>query len=142
MISMVSTQASAPELKNALLAGDLPIEDLDEPGRSFFRVERDGVAIGYCGFELYGDDALIRSIVVPPEHRGRGFGRAVTEALLTEVRNAGARRTWLLTNTAVPFFERLGFVRTERAGALPSILETRQATSICASAALMSREVS
>jgi len=52
MISMVSTQASAPELKNALLAGDLPIEDLDEPGRSFFRVERDGVAIGYCGFEL------------------------------------------------------------------------------------------
>lgn len=142
MISMVAIDATAAGLTAALIARDLPIEDLHEPGRSFFRVERDGLEIGYCGFELYGDDALIRSIVVPSEHRGQGFGRAVTEALLTEVRRAGAQRAWLLTNSAVPFFERLGFAQMERSDAPLSILDTRQAISICGSAALMSRELS
>ena len=39
------------------------------------------------------------------------------------------------------FFEHLGFVRTDRADAPASILATRQASSICSSAALLSREV-
>ena len=133
--------ASDAGLVSALLAAELPIEDIGEPGRLFFRIERDDDVLGYCGYELYGEDALIRSIVVAPAQRGQGNGRAVTEALLREIANVGGKRAYLLTTTAAPFFEHLGFVATDRADAPASILATRQATSICSTAALLWREL-
>ena len=84
--------ADAPELAAALTEADLPTADLLEGGRTFFRFELGGAAVGYAGYELYGEDALLRSVVVLPGMRGRGLGRALTEDLLGRVREAGARR--------------------------------------------------
>jgi N-acetylglutamate synthase-like GNAT family acetyltransferase len=124
----------------ALTAEGLPTDDLAEPGRAFFRTERDGQVMGFGGYELHGADALLRSVVIPPALRGRGLGRDVAEGVLRHAAQAGARCAYLLTTSATPFFERLGFTRIDRAAAPESIRSTRQATSLCpSSAALMVR---
>lgn len=131
----------APELAAALAAAGLPTEDLEDGGRSFFAFEDNGRPIGFGGFELYGEDALLRSVVILQEARGKGYGRAVTEAVLARAHEAGARTAYLLTTTAEAFFEHDGFRRVERATAPASILATRQATTICATAALLARPI-
>jgi arsenate reductase/amino-acid N-acetyltransferase len=141
MIASIPIAANDEGLVSALVAGGLPIADIGEAGRSFFRVERDGRILGYGGFELYGQDALLRSVVVPADSRGAGAGRIVSEAVLREIGKAGGKRAYLLTTSAAASFEHLGFVPTDRATVPSSILETRQASSICSSAALLSRAI-
>jgi amino-acid N-acetyltransferase len=48
---------------------------------------------------------------------------------------------YLLTTTAAGFFEHLGFRRADRASTPEAILGTRQASSICTSAALLKRSI-
>jgi N-acetylglutamate synthase-like GNAT family acetyltransferase len=133
--------ADAPELAAALTEADLPTADLLEHGRTFFRFEASGIPVGYAGYELYGEDVLLRSVVVLPGMRGRGFGRALTEDLLGRAREAGARRAYLLTTSAEDFFKRAGFTPIERRDAPPAILATQQASSICATAPLLTRAI-
>jgi N-acetylglutamate synthase-like GNAT family acetyltransferase len=126
-------------LKNALLAADLPVDDIAEGGRRFFRFDRDGQTVGYGGFEPHGQYALLRSMVVLPELRGRGLGRAVAEAVIEKARAAGCLEGFLLTTTAAEFFQHLGFAPIDRKYAPKAILATRQAATICATAALLAR---
>lgn len=128
-------------LRAALAAAELPVEDLTEAGRRFYRFELDGAPVGYGGLEPYGPAVLLRSVVVTAEARGRGLGRAVTEALLRQAAEAGCTDAYLLTTTAQTFFEHLGFRRIDRALAPQTIRSTRQAESICASAAMLTRSI-
>ena len=133
--------SESPELVAALLAADLPTEDLGDGGRNFYAFEEAGRPIGFAGFELYGEDMLLRSVVVLPDARGKGYGRALTEAVLARAGEAGARRAYLLTTTAVSFFRHDGFAYIERAEAPASILATKQATTTCSTAALLTRPI-
>ncbi len=69
----------------------------------------DGRVVGSVALELYGPDVLLRSLAVTPEHRGNGLGRRLADAALALARERGAARVYLLTETAAPFFRRLGF---------------------------------
>jgi N-acetylglutamate synthase-like GNAT family acetyltransferase len=133
--------ADAPELGAALVEAGLPTEDFTDSGRTFFRFEHAGVPVGYAGYELYGEHALLRSVVVLPGMRGRGFGRAIAEAVLERARAAGARHAYLLTTSAEDFFVHAGFVRLDRSAAPPAILLTKQASTICSTAPLMTRPI-
>ena len=113
----------------------LPSGDLGEPGVRLFAFRDGDTAIGYAGLEVYGADALLRSVVVDPARRRSGAGRPVVEATLAEARRLGATRVFLLTNTAKAYFERLGFVSIDRASAPETILSTRQAAGLCPSSA-------
>lgn len=129
--------ASAFDLKSALDAAKLTTDDLQEPGRSFFRIKRGERTVGFGGYELHAHNALLRSLVISPELRGRGVGRYATKLILSRAFDDGARSAYLLTESAAPFFEKVGFTRIERANAPASIRETRQATSLCPSSAAM-----
>ncbi len=128
---------SDPELKLALSASGLPIEDLEDAGRSFFRaVSSDRGTVGYAGIEVCGDAVLLRSMVVLPEHRGKALGKSLTEEMLKAVNVNSA--VFLATTSAAPFFENLGFVVVERGDVPPAVLATRQLSGICpASATIM-----
>lgn len=134
---------SDPALAAALAAAELPTDDLDEPNRTFFLYRSlSGAVLGYAGFELYGNDALLRSLVVLPEARGQKVGRAIIARLARRVFDRGGRQLWLLTTSAAPFFESIRFRRAERADAPAAILATRQAADLCpASAALLTRAI-
>ncbi|MBJ3787009.1 arsenic resistance N-acetyltransferase ArsN2 [Devosia sediminis] len=141
MISSTPIPGNDPKFLAALTAAKLPTDDVGEPDRSFFRFERGGRLLGFGGFELYGEDALLRSVVVPQESRGTGAGRTVAEGMLREISNAGGTRAYLLTTTAADFFKHLGFEVIDREDAPSAILRTRQASSICSSAPMLFRAI-
>jgi arsenate reductase len=136
--------AGDPGLIAALKGESLPVDDLGEPNRTFY-VYRSlaGAVLGYGGFELYGPDVFLRSVVVMPEGRGKGIGRNLVPLLLYRASRLGARTAWLLTTTAADFFEKIKFKRRPRTEAPAAILETRQAKSLCpSSAVLLSKSIS
>jgi N-acetylglutamate synthase-like GNAT family acetyltransferase len=119
-------------LAAALAKAKLPTEDIESPGRLFWRFEtRDEVPVGFGGLEVYGEDALLRSLVTLPPVRSRGVGAAMVAALEFEARLHGCRSMWLITTTAADFFARLGYVRCERAVVPPAIRETTEFSTLC-----------
>ena len=125
-----------------LSAEHLPIEDLDQPGRRFYRfADAQGLA-GFGGLEGTGPDRLIRSVVTMPARRGQGLGRDLLATLEVRARQDGAERLHLLTTTAAAFFVRAGYQPADRAAAPPAIAASREFASLCpASAAYLTRTV-
>lgn len=136
-LKLAPIEGTAADLRAALAAASLPTDDLAEAGRTFFCILRDEQTIGFVGFELHGQEALLRSLVILPKARGQGLGRAATALLLREAQVAGARHVYLLTDSAAGFFEGLDFCRIERTAAPAAILATRQAASLCPSTAAL-----
>lgn len=134
--------AGEDDLRVALVASGLPTDDLGEEGRVFWRFSDANGTVAFGGYELHGDSALLRSIVVLPDVRGTGIGHAATEQLVEKAGRSGARSVYLLTTDAGAFFQRLGFREIERRLAPAAILATRQAAALCpASAKLMKRRL-
>ncbi len=95
--------------------------------------EADGRIVGIVGLERGGDAVLLRSVAVDAAARGAGLGaRLVADRL----REAGARRAFLLTTDAAAWFERLGFARGPRESAPPALAATRQFTELCPASAI------
>jgi N-acetylglutamate synthase-like GNAT family acetyltransferase len=128
-------------LTAALKAAGLPADDLTEPGRHFFCFTQGARLIGYIGWELHQEqNALLRSLVVPPSERGKGVGKAMVSWALTRLTALGVADVFVLTTTAESFAVKLGFARCERHSAPQSIRESRQFAGLCpASAALLVR---
>jgi amino-acid N-acetyltransferase len=70
--------------------------------------------VGVVGLEYYGASALLRSLAVAPEARGRGLARALTAQALAAAREQGITQIFLLTETAAAFFPQFGFTRIAR----------------------------
>lgn len=123
-----------PAMIALLAAARLPVDDL--AGKAFLGIaDQNGTLLACGGLEGCGDAVLIRSIAVLPERQKSGIGSAITLKLLAEARNAGATACYLLTNTAAPFFERLGFQRIARSDVPAAVAATGQFTgTACASA--------
>lgn len=139
---MESTGGDNDDLRMALAAARLPIDDLTEAGRTFFRFTGGSKTVGFGGLELFDGCALLRSVVVPADQQGRGVGQAITRLLLDKANGADASAVYLLTDTAAPFFEALGFRAIPRDVAPAAILATRQAANLCpASATLMVKDL-
>jgi N-acetylglutamate synthase-like GNAT family acetyltransferase len=123
-------------LKAALTKAKLPTEDIEAPGRLFWRFEtRDEVPVGFGGLEVHGEDALMRSLVTLPPVRNLGVGTAMVAALEFEARLHGCRSLWLITTTAGDFYQRLGYARCERAMVPPAIRETTEFSTLCPTSA-------
>lgn len=138
-LSLVTISGSDAGLRIALQNEDLPVDDLGESGRQFFRIERNGVAVGYGGYELAGNQILLRSLTILPEFKGQGLGVATSRLIVAAARRTSAGDIWLLTQTASAFFAKLGFQPVDRHTAPADILATRQATSLCPSSAVLMR---
>lgn len=71
--------------------------------------EMDGTIIGAGSLHVLGKDlAEIRSLVVAPEAKGKGAGKALVQFLIEEAIQLGADRVFSLTYQ-VEFFEKCGF---------------------------------
>jgi arsenate reductase len=135
--------ANDPRLAKALRSAELPTEDIAASNGRFFSFRTlSGTLAGYGGFEAHDGDALLRSILVKPEFRGRGIGRSIALLLMSRAFDQGARNAWLLTASAASFFEKLGFKATARDTAPAAIGQSPQAMSLCpASAPLLTRRI-
>ncbi len=126
----------------ALAANRLPTGDTGEARQSFFAFARAGARVGFGGYQLNGQDALIRSIVVEGDARGTGLGSALVSSLLSQAKANGATHAWLLTTDAAPFFVKQGFEIVARDTAPESIATAPQFKGLCpASATFMRRDL-
>jgi amino-acid N-acetyltransferase len=115
-----------------LQAQGLPVSDItDEHLEHFFFIGSDGSPTGLVGLEIYGSDALLRSLVVGENARGKGLGSALTDHAEQYAVSKSVRSIYLLTTTAETFFKRLGYQCIDRSQAPSSIERTREFASLC-----------
>lgn len=117
--------------RDALKSADLPADDIDLPGRTFFEFSRDGETVGWGGFETHGTDGLLRSMVVEPAYRSKGVGAEVLRVIEAIAAERGIARFHLLTTTASGFFKQQGYAVNQRGSAPPLISQTEQFRGLC-----------
>jgi amino-acid N-acetyltransferase len=110
----------------------LPTADLtDAYMEHFFYVGPRSAPLALVGVEMCGGDALLRSLVVAPQHRSAGLGQALVAHAESHALGQGARAIYCLTTTAEAFFRRRGYVDADRERAPIAIRQTREFSAIC-----------
>ena len=122
-----------------LQAQGLPVSDItDEHLEHFFYIGSDDSPTALVGVEIYGADALLRSLIVADTARARGLGSTLVEHVEDYAASRQVSAVYLLTTTAESFFERRGYRRVDRAQAPLAIQSTREFAGLCpASSAFM-----
>ena len=124
--------AELDAITRLLSDAELPVEDLAVDMLDGFFVATEGeVCIGVVGLEVFGPDALLRSLAVERRHRSRGLGARLVDAIETEAQSRGVTALYLLTTTATRFFKRLGYAAHDRAAVPPSVAATTEFSSLC-----------
>jgi amino-acid N-acetyltransferase len=128
--------ADGPRIADLLREAGLPSEDF-QSHLGHFIVARSGTEIiGAVGAEVYGAEALLRSLVVAPSWRGQQLGDRLFRELEVAAGGWGVQRWWLLTTTAESFFLRRGFHVTPREAAPAAIAGTTEFRGLCPSVAV------
>lgn len=130
--------ADLPAIRALLEMERLPASDLDERALERFLIWRDDSRMGgIVGLELYGEIALLRSLVVVPQARGRGAGAALARAAESLAAGMGASSIYLLTTSVERFFCAHGYRNIDRGDAPQSIRGTTQFSALCPSTAVL-----
>ena len=95
-------------------------------GAGFLALD-DGTPCGIAGTFLYQNDATRAQLIAmwtAPTHRQQGVGRLLVNAVLNWARSRNARTLLLMVTSnnesAIRFYERLGFIRTGRTEPYPN----------------------
>ena len=96
---------------------------------------------GCAAIEPFGSAALLRSVAVAPDHRGHGIGRELVAAAEGLARARGATDLYLLTETAEPWFGRLGYERVERSVVPDDVRASVEFEAACAATAVAMHRV-
>jgi len=123
-----------------LREAELPLDGLSATLEHFVVEEQDGEVMAAAGLELYGPDALLRSVVVAADHRGSGAGSRLVEAARRLARDLGVRGVYLLTDSADRFFARHGFAIIDRSEVPASIRSSVEFASVCPDSAIVMRD--
>jgi amino-acid N-acetyltransferase len=104
-------------LINAFVKKDLmlprSLNELYENLRDFWVAEEDKKIIGCAGLHVSWDDlAEIKSLAVARNRQARGIGKDLVLACLTEARQLGAKKVFVLTYRP-DYFKKFGFKRVK-----------------------------
>lgn len=116
----------------ALLQSEkLPVQDLDPILPHFFVAEVNGVIAAAAGLEWYGDYALLRSVVTATSHRNKALASQLLVTLIQYARKNHIQQLYLITTTAEKYFEKKGFVKTDRAAVPQVLLQSAEFNGLC-----------
>jgi amino-acid N-acetyltransferase len=143
-----SMRGDLPAIERLLIESGLPTagvaEMLAADPASFFVADSEGESgdlAGVAGFEVCGDDALLRSVAVRPERRSHGLGNDFVMRIMSDAEARGIHALYLLTLTAERYFTRFGFERVERREVPHEVAETVEFKSACPSTATAMKKV-
>jgi amino-acid N-acetyltransferase len=121
----------------------LPTTDISASSPvQFFGLRSQSFLVAIVGLELYPPVGLLRSLAVAPSFRGHGFARALVEFAEAFSASHGVNTLFLLTTTAAPFFQALGYAPASRNTAPAAIQATSQFAGLCpASSSFLSKHV-
>lgn len=137
----ISFEAATPEvlpLIFMLLVGfELPAEDLDPTSLSGFELAFDGAEriVGVAGLNVFGHDALLRSVAVLPDWQGKGIGERLVARREAAASAAGVASVYLLTTAADSFFRHLGYADLPREDVPAAIAVHPQFRDLCPASA-------
>ncbi|MEM7407873.1 MAG: arsenic resistance N-acetyltransferase ArsN2 [Pseudomonadota bacterium] len=115
-----------------LVEAGLPTGDLGATDWSHFLASGPRKAPeGLVGLELLGKVALLRSLIVGEQARGRGLGAALVRAAEAHAANEGVQTLFLLTETAERFFAVRGYQPVARETVPADIVGTREFSELC-----------
>jgi amino-acid N-acetyltransferase len=133
--------ADMPAIRALLAANRLPEGDLTPAHLGSFWIERDAAGlVGVVGLEPRGRAALLRSLAVRTDARGRGLGAALLEHAERQARAIGVETLHLLTTTAAGFFAGRGYAVAPRDAAPPEIQTTAEFGGLCPSSSVCMRK--
>ncbi len=135
--------ADLPVVLALLADAALPTDGVAEHFGHFVVARERGEVVGAAGLEVYGDAALLRSVVVDPAWRKKHLGEALVRASLANARERRIGTIYLLTESAADFFARFGFERIAQAEIDPAVVAGSAEFRIprCDSAARMRRRL-
>jgi amino-acid N-acetyltransferase len=129
-------------IRALLTANGLPSADLTPAHLGSFWVERDAAGlVGVVGLEPRGRAALLRSLAVRVDARGRGLGAALLGRAEAQARAVGVETLHLLTTTAERFFAARGYAPAPRDEAPPEIQATAEFAGLCPSTSVCMRKL-
>ena len=87
--------------------------------------------LGVAGLETWGRQGLLRSVVVDSKHRKAGVGTSLVRRVIFEAKKKRMREVYLITETALPFFEKLGFSAIDRLRVKGDVLNSIEFEEAC-----------
>jgi len=118
-------------IKSLLDSASLPSGDIDKHLLNFLVLEKSGNLTGAIGMELYGNTALLRSLVIQKDYRNKGHGKELYSALISKAKKMKVIKIYLLTESAEGFFSKEGFQRIAREQVPPPIKQTNEYSTLC-----------
>lgn len=120
-----------PAIEALLLACSLPLDGARDHLSLFRLVEEAGQIQGVAGLEVHGEAGLLRSVATAAAFRSQGVAASLVDALLQDARKFGLTSVSLLTTTARPYFERLGFEVQPRDDSRPALQASLEFQGAC-----------
>jgi amino-acid N-acetyltransferase len=129
--------------KTLLESCGLPISDLDlKKFENFLYVGTFDSPIGIIGLEIFNSVALLRSLAVSKEARGKGYAKLLVSSIENLAKSKNIKELYLLTETAEAFFKKLDYCSIQKELAPESIKNTSEYSSVCPqSAVLMNKQL-
>ncbi|QEM06104.1 GNAT family N-acetyltransferase [Mucilaginibacter rubeus] len=125
-----------------LAAEKLPVADLPEKLDNFIVAIQDGIVVGVAGVEVYGNNGLLRSLAVHPEHRGAGIAGKLLARLNSISKKNSLTALYLLTETAPAYFERKKYSKITREEVPVEVQQSSEFSHVCpVSAIVMKKEL-
>ena len=136
---IINEPQSLNEVLTLLKGSKLPYNDVTLNNNLFVSYHDDnGVLIGSGGLEFYGSYALLRSVAVDENRRGKAIGKEIVGDLLDRARSKSVKEIFLLTETAHDFFLKRNFKDIARENVPAEVKASSEFASVCpASAACM-----
>ena len=123
---------SLQSLKDLLQSEKLCYDDLEDISGILQLARSDnGDLIGGYGLEIFGKDALLRSVVVNKIFKATGKGIEIVNEAITMAKSRKVNHLYLLTTTADKFFLKFGFKVIPRNSVPESIANTNEFKTFC-----------
>lgn len=134
-----ATASDLDAVTSLLTENKLPVAGVADWIEDFLVAESDDRIVGSIGVERYGDYMLLRSAAVAAAEQGRGIGRSLVDAVLSNAERAGSKAIFLLTTTAEGYFLSFGFEQIDRASVPHDLGDSEELKGACPSSATVMR---
>lgn len=137
----INQQPDADKVLSLLEQNGLPVSDLQENTfEDYFCCGDKSNPAGVAGLEFLEKFGLLRSLVVSEKSRGKGCGKSLVETIERYAQRKGLQSLYLLTDTAAPFFARIGYIEVSRAAVPEAILDSVEFSSLCSDEAVVMKK--
>ena len=135
-----ASDSHRPMIIALLQTEKLPVEDLSASLEHFFVSLTGDNVIGAIGLEQYGNIALLRSMVVSREHRNKSIALNLVRHLESYGSSLGVHSIFLLTETAVTYFEKKGYIKINREDVPETLKVSSEFSHVCPVSAIVMKK--